>query len=80
MMLQGQVRIQGHTLPFKPLKPAMSLRENRVGFNPLSGNAAIDFGKGEWMGARTKKQYNKVHDRTSLPGKGNKAADMAYAA
>lgn len=32
------------------------------------------------MGAHTKKQYNKVHDRTSLPGKGNEAADMACTA
>lgn len=29
------------------------------------------------MGAHTEEQYNKVHDRTSLPGKGNEVADMA---
>lgn len=80
MKLQGQVRIQGQNLAFRPLKPGVRRWENRDGFNLLSRKTAIDFGKGVWMGTDTKKQYNKVHDRTSLPGKGNKAADMAYTA
>lgn len=54
MKLQGQVRIQGQNLAFRPLKPAVSRWENRDGFNLLSRNTAIDFGKGVWMGTDTK--------------------------
>lgn len=69
-MLQGQVRIQGQDLTFKPLKPTVSIGQTWL---PLTW---VHFQQGRGDGCTL--QYNKVHNRISPPGKGKEATDMAY--